>query len=170
MFNPEGTQNTSFLTIIMRLGSHLRRGIWKQKIQGPSLFALTTANRCRWHLQYENSGLFFLSSSFKYFSFLLQKIMSPPSILQTNLLNTQKQDKGEMELDSCQSIETGSKNGSFFTNPRHPPKLFHAFMFFSVLTYYSLMDCLYYTRTRRNKTRKGEGETGGDMEGVSQNL
>lgn len=35
--------------------------------------------------------------------------MSPPSILQTYLLNTQKQDKGEMEPDSCQSIETGSK-------------------------------------------------------------
>lgn len=62
----------------------------------------------------------------------LKKIMSPPSILQTDLLNTQKQDKGEMESDSCQSIETGSKNGSFLTDPRHSPKPFHTFVFLSV--------------------------------------
>lgn len=75
-------------------------------------------------------------------------MMSPPSILQSDLLNTQKQDKGEMEPDSCQSIETGSKNGSLLPDPRHPTKPFHAFMFFSVLTYHALMGYFYHTKTR----------------------
>lgn len=97
-------------------------------------------------------------------------MMSPPSVLQSDLLNTQNQDKGEMEPDSCQSIEKGSKNGSLLPDPRHPPKPFHAFRFFSVPTYHALMGCLYHTRTRRNKTRKGGGETGEDMEGIPQTL
>lgn len=97
-------------------------------------------------------------------------MMSPPSILQDDLLNTQKQDKGEMEPDSCQPIETDSKNGSLLPDPRHPPKPFHAFMFFSVLTYHALMGCFYHTKTRRNKTRKDRGETGEDMEGIPQTL
>lgn len=60
MFNPEGGQDTSVLTLVTRYGTHLGREIRMQKIQGESPLALTTADRhLRWHLQYENSGVFF---------------------------------------------------------------------------------------------------------------
>lgn len=49
----------------------------------------------------------------------LQKMLFPPPRLQIDLFNTQKQDKREMEPDSCQFIETGSKNASFFPDHRH---------------------------------------------------
>lgn len=51
LFNPEGGQDTSVLTLVTRRGTHLGREIETQKTQGESPLALTTADRPREHQQ-----------------------------------------------------------------------------------------------------------------------